>query len=161
MYSILDILRNGEDLAKAGKDRYQEKISKRIREKERSKIRKLITPTTILLILFILIFFIINTPTATEILNQREEIKALQNELEQIKIANQELRKKIGIMSSDEYIEEEARRKFGFIRENQTAYVVVNQSQNNEGDSKNNQDKFGIKYQFWENFAANYWSLKH
>ncbi|GAI30159.1 unnamed protein product, partial [marine sediment metagenome] len=110
------------------KNEYQERISKRIREKERGRIRRLITPTTILLIFFIFIFIFINTPTFNKILDQRREIKAFQNVLEQVKRANQELKKRVEIISSDEYIEEEARRKFGLVKENQTAYIVVDEA---------------------------------
>lgn len=141
------------------KNVYQERISKRIREKERGRIRRLITPTTILLIFFIFIFFSINTPTFNKILDQRREIKAFQNLLEQVKRANQELKKKVEIISSDEYIEEEARRKFGFVKENQTAYIVVNEADEIE-ELEIEQEKYGISYQFWENFAKSYWSLR-
>lgn len=141
------------------KNGYQERISKRIREKERGRIRRLITPTTILLIFFIFIFFSINTPTFNKILDQRREIKAFQNVLEQVKRANQELKKKIEIMSSDEYIEEEARRKFGLVKENQTAYIVVDEADEIE-ELEIEQEKYGISYQFWENFAKSYWSLR-
>ncbi len=141
------------------KNGYQERISKRIREKERGRIRRLITPTTILLILFIFIFFSINTPTFNKILDQRREIKAFQNMLEQVERANQELKKKTEIMSSDEYIEEEARRKFGLVKENQTAYIVANEADEIE-ELEVEQEKYGISYQFWENFAKSYWSLR-
>jgi len=148
-------------LARINKDKYQDKISKRIREKERSRIQRLITPTAILVILFIIVFLVINSPTANEILKQRKEIELLENELEQAKMINKELEKKIERISSPEYIEEEARRKFGLVKENQTAYSVVNESLENEDESINEQAKFGISYQFWENFAKSYWSLKH
>ncbi len=148
-------------MARINKDRYQEKISKRIREKERSRIKRLITPTVILAILLVIVFLVINTPTANEILKQRKEMELLKNELEQAKIINKELEKKIERISSSEYIEEEARRKFGLVKENQTAYAVVNESPENEEESGNEQAKFGISYQFWENFAKSYWSLKH
>lgn len=141
------------------KNVYQERISKRIREKERGRIRRLITPTTILLIFFIFIFFSINTPTFNKILDQRREIKAFQNLLEQVKRANQELKKKVEIISSDEYIEEEARRKFGLVKENQTAYIVVDEADEIE-ELEIEQEKYGISYQFWENFAKSYWSLR-
>lgn len=141
------------------KNVYQERISKRIREKERGRIRRLITPTTILLIFFIFIFFSINTPTFNKILDQRREIKAFQNVLEQVKRANQELKKKVEIISSDEYIEEEARRKFGLVKENQTAYIVVDEANEIE-ELEIEQEKYGISYQFWENFAKSYWSLR-
>lgn len=141
------------------KNEYQERISKRIREKERGRIRRLITPTTILLIFFIFIFFSINTPTFNKILDQRREIKAFQNVLEQVKGANQELNKKVEIISSDEYIEEEARRKFGLVKENQTAYIVVDEADEIE-ELEIEQEKYGISYQFWENFAKSYWSLR-
>lgn len=141
------------------KNVYQERISKRIREKERGRIRRLITPTTILLIFFIFIFFSINTPTFNKILEQRREIKAFQNVLEQVKRANQELKKKVEIISSDEYIEEEARRKFGLVKENQTAYIVVDEADEIE-ELEIEQEKYGISYQFWENFAKSYWSLR-
>lgn len=141
------------------KNEYQERISKRIREKERGRIRRLITPTTILLIFFIFIFFFINTPTFNKILDQRREIKAFQNVLEQVKRANQELKKKVEIISSDEYIEEEARRKFGLVKENQTAYIVVDEADEIE-ELEIEQEKYGISYQFWENFAKSYWSLR-
>ncbi len=141
------------------KNVYQERISKRIREKERGRIRRLITPTTILLIFFIFIFFSINTPTFNKILDQRREIKAFQNVLEQVKRANQELKKKVEIISSDEYIEEEARRKFGLVKENQTAYIVVDEADEIE-ELEIEQEKYGISYQFWENFAKSYWSLR-
>jgi cell division protein FtsB len=146
-------------LVREYKNGYQERISKRIRKKERGRIRRLITPTTILLILFIFIFFSINTPTFNKILDQRREIKAFQNMLEQVKRANQELKKKIEIMSSDEYIEEEARRKFGLVKENQTAYIVVDEADEIE-ELEIEQEKYGISYQFWENFAKSYWSLR-
>ena len=148
-------------MARINKDKYQDKISKRIREKERSRIQRLITPTAILVILFIIVFLVINSPTANEILKQRKEIELLENELEQAKMINKELEKKIERISSPEYIEEEARRKFGLVKENQTAYSVVNESLENEDESINEQAKFGISYQFWENFAKSYWSLKH
>jgi len=148
-------------LARINKDKYQDKISKRIREKERSRIQRLITPTAILVILFIIVFLVINSPTANEILKQRKEIELLENELEQAKMINKELEKKIERINSPEYIEEEARRKFGLVKENQTAYSVVNESLENEDESINEQAKFGISYQFWENFAKSYWSLKH
>lgn len=141
------------------KNVYQERISKRIREKERGRIRRLITPTTILLIFFIFIFFSINTPTFNKILDQRREIKAFQNVLEQVKRANQELKKRVEIISSDEYIEEEARRKFGLVKENQTAYIVVDEADEIE-ELEIEQEKYGISYQFWENFAKSYWSLR-
>ncbi|MCK4377638.1 MAG: septum formation initiator family protein [Actinomycetia bacterium] len=141
------------------KNEYQERISKRIREKERGRIRRLITPTTILLIFFIFIFFSINTPNFNKILDQRREIKAFQNVLEQVKRANQELKKKVEIISSDEYIEEEARRKFGLVKENQTAYIVVDEADEIE-ELEIEQEKYGISYQFWENFAKSYWSLR-
>ncbi|MBA7649803.1 hypothetical protein ES703_57601 [subsurface metagenome] len=141
------------------KNVYQERISKRIREKERGRIRRLITPTTILLIFFIFIFFSINTPTFNKILDQRREIKAFQNLLEQVKRANQELKKKVEIISSDEYIEEEARRKFGLVKENQTAYIVVDEADEIE-ELEIEQEKYGMSYQFWENFAKSYWSLR-
>lgn len=141
------------------KNEYQERISKRIREKERGRIRRLITPTTILLIFFIFIFFFINTPTFNKILDQRREIKAFQNVLEQVKRANQELKKRVEIISSDEYIEEEARRKFGLVKENQTAYIVVDEADEIE-ELEIEQEKYGISYQFWENFAKSYWSLR-
>ncbi len=141
------------------KNVYQERISKRIREKERGRIRRLITPTTILLIFFIFIFFSINTPTFNKILDQRREIKAFQNLLEQVKRANQELKKKVEIISSDEYVEEEARRKFGLVKENQTAYIVVDEADEIE-ELEIEQEKYGISYQFWENFAKSYWSLR-
>lgn len=141
------------------KNVYQERISKRIREKERGRIRRLITPTTILLIFFIFIFFSINTPNFNKILDQRREIKAFQNVLEQVKRANQELKKKVEIISSDEYIEEEARRKFGLVKENQTAYIVVDEADEIE-ELEIEQEKYGISYQFWENFAKSYWSLR-
>lgn len=141
------------------KNVYQERISKRIREKERGRIRRLITPTMILLIFFIFIFFSINTPTFNKILDQRREIKAFQNVLEQVKRANQELKKKVEIISSDEYIEEEARRKFGLVKENQTAYIVVDEADEIE-ELEIEQEKYGISYQFWENFAKSYWSLR-
>jgi len=148
-------------LARINKDRYKEKISKRIREKERSRIKRLITPTVVLAILFIIVFLVINTPTANEILKQRKEMELLKNELEQAKMINKELEKKIERISSPEYIEEEARRKFGLVKEDQTAYAVVNESPENEDESGNEQAKFGISYQFWENFTKSYWSLKH
>lgn len=148
-------------MARVNKDRYQEKISKRIREKERSRIQRLITPTVILVILFIIVFLVINSPTSNEILRQRKEIELVKNELEQAKMINKELEKKIERISSPEYIEEEARRKFGLVKENQTAYAVANEPQENEDESGNEQAKFGISYQFWENFAKSYWSLKH
>lgn len=141
------------------KNVYQERISKRIREKERGRIRRLITPTTILLIFFIFIFFSINTPTFNKILDQRREIKAFQNLLEQVKRANQELKKKVEIISSDEYVEEEARRKFGLVKENQTAYIVVDEADEIE-ELEIEQEKYGMSYQFWENFAKSYWSLR-
>ncbi len=141
------------------KNVYQERISKRIREKERGRVRRLITPTMILLIFFIFIFFSINTPTFNKILDQRREIKAFQNVLEQVKRANQELKKKVEIISSDEYIEEEARRKFGLVKENQTAYIVVDEADEIE-ELEIEQEKYGISYQFWENFAKSYWSLR-
>lgn len=141
------------------KNVYQERISKRIREKERGRIRRLITPTMILLIFFIFIFFSINTPTFNKILDQRREIKAFQNVLEQVKRANQELKKRVEIISSDEYIEEEARRKFGLVKENQTAYIVVDEADEIE-ELEIEQEKYGISYQFWENFAKSYWSLR-
>jgi len=146
-------------LVREYKNVYQERISKRIREKERGRIRRLITPTTILLIFFIFIFFSINTPTFNKILEQRREIKAFQNVLEQVKRANQELKKKVEIISSDEYIEEEARRKFGLVKENQTAYIVVDEADEIE-ELEIEQEKYGISYQFWENFAKSYWSLR-
>jgi len=148
-------------LARINKDRYKEKISKRIREKERSRIKRLITPTVVLAILFIIVFLVINTPTANEILKQRKEMELLKNELEQAKMINKELEKKIEKISSPEYIEEEARRKFGLVKEDQTAYAVVSESPENEDESGNEQAKFGISYQFWENFTKSYWSLKH
>lgn len=148
-------------MARINKDRYKEKISKRIREKERSRIKRLITPTVVLAILFIIVFLVINTPTANEILKQRKEMELLKNELEQAKMINKELEKKIERISSPEYIEEEARRKFGLVKEDQTAYAVVNESPENEDESGNEQAKFGISYQFWENFTKSYWSLKH
>jgi cell division protein FtsB len=146
-------------LVREYKNGYQERISKRIRKKERGRIRKLITPTTILLIFFIFIFFSINTPTFNKILDQRKEIKAFQNMLEKVKRENQELEKKIEIMGSDEYIEEEARRKFGLVKENQTAYIVVDDAEEIE-ELEIEQEKYGISYQFWENFAKSYWSLR-
>jgi len=146
-------------LVREYKNVYQERISKRIREKERGRIRRLITPTTILLIFFIFIFFFINTPTFNKILDQRREIKAFQNVLEQVKRANQELKKRVEIISSDEYIEEEARRKFGLVKENQTAYIVVDEADEIE-ELEIEQEKYGISYQFWENFAKSYWSLR-
>jgi len=146
-------------LVREYKNVYQERISKRIREKERGRIRRLITPTTILLIFFIFIFFSINTPTFNKILDQRREIKAFQNVLEQVKRANQELKKRVEIISSDEYIEEEARRKFGLVKENQTAYIVVDEADEIE-ELEIEQEKYGISYQFWENFAKSYWSLR-
>ncbi|GAH57133.1 unnamed protein product, partial [marine sediment metagenome] len=65
--------------------------------------------------MFVIVFLVINTPTANEILKQREEMELLKNELEQAKMINKELEKKIEKISSPEYIEEEARRKFGLV----------------------------------------------
>lgn len=79
--------------------------------------------------------------------------------LEKVKRENQELEKKIEIMGSDEYIEEEARRKFGLVKENQTAYIVVDDAEEIE-ELEIEQEKYGISYQFWENFAKSYWSLR-
>ncbi len=92
------------------------KLATQQQTRKRKKVKfKLKGPSVILLILLGFIFYSFGGQMV-EMYNVRHEIQKIQEQMDELRLKNADLRKQIEQLNSDAYIEREAREKLGLVK---------------------------------------------
>ena len=103
-----------------------------MREERKSKISQLLTNQKVLTLLGLLIIVLISLPLARNIIQRRKidfEIKELEEEVKKVESKNNDFKRMIEYLESNQFIEEQARLNFGLKKNGEEVAVIKN---NNE-----------------------------
>lgn len=83
------------------------------------------TVRSAVLVLVALMAFVLVTPTAVQFLKQREDLRALQAEVDETRARNAELENELDRWADDKYVIAQARERLTFVFPGETPYRVI------------------------------------
>ncbi|HHY81196.1 MAG TPA: septum formation initiator family protein [Clostridiales bacterium] len=86
------------------------------------KLRTKLLLTSLLLLYFLFLFF----QQSLEMQSQQDKMQELQQAISQVQLENESLSRQIELTKSDEYIEQAAREKLGWVKEGETIFIEKN-----------------------------------